>query len=344
MNISDLMDRDTLRDHIANGLVTARVHAETGLIAYKYTVLAQMERYWDEVTRHCRGLIADENDDIVGRGFKKFFNYSEHDPDTIDADAPGIIMDKLDGSLGIAFKHEGAWIVSTQGSLESPQAIHATAVMNDRYADTPYTEGVSLLFEIIYPDNRIVTDYGDTDDLFLLAGADVEGNWIDPDTIEWSGPRVTKKQGTIREALSIPDNNDTTEGFVVRLDSGLMMKMKFPSYLDLHRAKFGMTRKSILKTLEDGSFQEYLLILPDEFHDDAKNIAAEFMGQKNAIIREVRDLAASVLEGDRKAQAVWVKENVPKNRRGFVMGVLFYDTYDLDGNVLTFMRRNHKES
>lgn len=317
--LSDLMDTDLLQDHIDNGIISARRDPNTGLTAIKYTAQAMMGRVWDDVTINSRGTIVDDNGNVLARGFRKFFNFSEHAEGSIDIDKPGYIMDKVDGSLGIAFKRDGDWVVSTQGSTRSEQALHATKVMNERYGDTPYTKGASLMLEIVFPDNRIVTNYDDQDDLILLAAVDMDGTWIHPDEVVYNGPKVSMKRGSIRDALDAVDPGDTSEGFVIRQDDGLMVKIKFPSYLAMHKARYSINRKSIKAVMAEGTFAEFLATLPDEFQDDAKEIHSTAHAEYSDILSRVNKFTADV-EGDTKRdRALWIKANAPADISGLVM-------------------------
>lgn len=126
-----------------------------GLVVYKYSKMTPVYKRWNDVSLRNRGAVVDDSTgQILGRGFNKFFNLSELDFYGIEVDkhAENIVMDKMDGSLGIAFKHNGSWIVSTAGSLDSDQAERATKLLNERYGSTPYVEGMSLMLEIIYPE------------------------------------------------------------------------------------------------------------------------------------------------------------------------------------------------
>lgn len=293
-----------------------------GLVNYKYSPMTAALRKWNDNTVRARGLVVDDNERIVARGFNKFFNLSEVESFGVDVDIneQGVIMDKLDGSLGLAYKVGDSWRVSTAGSLVSDQALHATRIMNERYADTPYTPGKTMLVEIIYPENRIVTNYGDADDLFLIGGADTNGYWISPDDFDFAGPKVEHYRGTINDVLNTADPEDGTEGFVIRLDSGLMVKVKHPKYLQLHRAKSLFSEKRVWESLKDGSFSEMLAILPDEFHDEAKSMKKNLESQFNAVVDEVDDLVSQVPEGERRDRAIWVNENVKNaDTRSLVM-------------------------
>ena len=311
--LSDKIDMGLLEDNIAQGNII-KTSPVDGLVNYKYSPAAAARRAWNDATVRTRGLVVDDQTGtIVARGFNKFFNLGEVQDFGVDVDldSQGLIMDKMDGSLGLAYKVGNSWRVSTAGSLRSDQAIHATRVMNDRYGDTDYTPGKTMLVEIIYPDNRIVTDYGDKDDLVLLGGADTNGHWVSPDDFSYNGPRVEQRRGSIRDVLNTADPEDGSEGFVIRLDSGLMVKVKYPKYLELHRAKFNFSAKKVWEALKDGSFAEMLAMLPDEFHDEAKGIRDTIMADRNDLLDSVDRFGAMIPDGDRASRARWVTENAP---------------------------------
>lgn len=321
--LSDKFDIDELEKNIQMGNVL-KSSTQDGLYNLKYSDYTAALRQWNDVTLRTRGLVVNEDNEIVARGFNKFFNLSEvqHMGIDVDLDEPGVIMDKLDGSLGLVYRHNGKWKVSTAGGLSSEQAIHATNVMNERYSDTEHVDGKTMLVEIIYPENKIVTNYGDKDDLFLLGGADNNGYWISKDEFNYTGPQVDMKRGTIREALNTRDPEDGTEGFIVRLDSGLMVKIKYPKYLELHKAKYSFSKKKIWESMIDGNFSETLASLPDEFHDDAKAMKKDIENKQKKILNSVDEEISRIPDSiiDRKSKAIWIQKNVKdKYIRSLVM-------------------------
>jgi RNA ligase len=145
---------------------------------------------------------------------------------------------KEDGSLGIGwiYRHEGQahFGIATRGSFTSEQAVHATKKL-----EAPEThlkgnifdreiEDMTAIYEIVYPGNRIVLDYGDRDELIRLGSVNnwnglietrylanyrrASGEWMD-----WMEPI------TLREALELPIPADE-EGFVLDI---LDVKQKF---------------------------------------------------------------------------------------------------------------------
>ena len=85
-----------------------QVHPTLPLTIWNYSEKVQYEGLWNDITLMCRGLVTDDEGNIVARPFKKFFNLDEgkHTP-TSEFD----VYMKLDGSLGILFNYKGEWVV-----------------------------------------------------------------------------------------------------------------------------------------------------------------------------------------------------------------------------------------
>src|SRR6185369_15422771 len=141
------------------------------------------------------------------RPFAKFFNHGQPGAPGIDLTEPVAVSDKADGSLGILYPDGAGWAVATRGSFASDQARHATALLATRYPDFTPPPGLTVLFEIIYPANRIVLDYQGLDDLVLLGAVDIAtGRSFGPEAVpDWPGPVVeTFGYATFAEALAAP--------------------------------------------------------------------------------------------------------------------------------------------
>lgn len=248
-HLHGLIDAAVLSDAIARGLVSVR--AEGSLRILNYTPRAIYERVWNQATLTCRGLIVDDTDRVVARPFPKFFGPTEPDAPPVPEGRPMAITEKLDGSLGIAYHHpDGGIRVATRGSLSSDQAVEATGIWHEKYADVQFGHGSTPLFEIIYPGNRIVTDYGDMRDLVLLAVIDLRtGADLPTETIDWPGPHAQRHE--FASLAELVDHVSTTqesarEGYVVHFDTGpdrphVRLKLKFPGYVATHRMLTGLT-------------------------------------------------------------------------------------------------------
>ena len=248
-HLGSIVDESLLADAIDRGLVSVR--AEGPLRILNYTPRATYDRAWNQATLTCRGLIVDADDRVVARPFSKFFGPGEPGAPPVPEGRPMVVTEKLDGSLGIAYHHpDGRIRVATRGSLSSDQAVEATSIWHEKYGDVRFRGGVTPLFEIIYPGNRIVTDYGDMRDLVLLAVIDVHtGADLPLDVIDWPGPRAPRYDfGSFAELVDhvASAGESAREGYVVRFDTGpdrphVRLKLKFPAYVVTHRMLTGLT-------------------------------------------------------------------------------------------------------
>ncbi|MFF1561449.1 RNA ligase [Streptomyces sp. NPDC058279] len=264
LTLHDLLPAQELKAAIDAGHVSRKAHPELPLSIYTYTRTAQYERVWNRVTTRCRGLVADDTTGrIVALPLPKFFNVGEHESDLPYApalpDEPFEVYDKVDGSLGVVFHYAGAWRVASKGSFISEQATWAQRRLDGR--DTAHlVPGVTYLAEILYPQNRIVVDYGDRRDLVLLAAFDRDGtevplagaarHWGDIGSVVTVRPAMP-----LAELLALTDSNTLpggaaatgtdAEGFVLRFASGLRAKAKIAEYVRLHKVLTGVTERDI---------------------------------------------------------------------------------------------------
>lgn len=279
MHISEILNPNNLADEINNGYITAR--SINGITIYNYTDKAQWDRRWNNETSQCRGIITDEAGTVLARPFPKFFNHNE--PEAHTPNEPVIVTDKADGSLGIAYTINGVVRIATRGSLISEQAIHATRLLADKHPSWRPPAGVTALFEIIYPENRIVLDYGDTDDLVLLGGIHIGSGWhITTSELGWDGPTIEQlPYASLQEALAAPPRKNA-EGMVVHfLEANTRVKIKQEDYVRLHRIVTGWNERTIWEHLQAGETLAQLIDgLPDEFHRWAVETAKQIIEAK----------------------------------------------------------------
>lgn len=174
--LADILDPAALAAEIADERVTRKTHPTLPLSILTYSRTCQYDNHWTEITTRCRGLVVDESTGrIAAWCLPKFFNHSQHNGQYPFAPPlptePFEVYDKVDGSLAIVFHFAGAWRVASKGSFISEQAQWAQQHL-DR-ADTGALDvTVTYLAEALYPENRIVVNYGERRDLVLLAGQD----------------------------------------------------------------------------------------------------------------------------------------------------------------------------
>ena len=267
---------DVLNKYLEEKLVMKQVHPTLPLTIWNYTAKTQYGLpynsygYWDEITLQCRGLVTDDKGNVIARPFKKFFNIEEnrHTP-TQDFE----IFEKMDGSLGIMFKYNDELICATRGSFTSDQSIWMTKFAKEYNYQNIIVDGFTYLFEIIYPENRIVVDYGKQERLVLLGVIKTEtGEEIPYDDISFDGWDIVQKFDKFKDYQylkhAIPNNK---EGYVVRFSNGDRMKIKGEEYLRLHKIMTNLSTTSIWEVLSNnGKMEDFLINVPDEFYKKIK--------------------------------------------------------------------------
>ena len=272
-------------------LVIVQKHKNTDYFIYNYGPKAQYERIWNDITIQCRGLILDSNYNVIARPFKKFFNLEEHTNDDIPL-IPFEVYEKMDGSLGILYWIDDRPYIATRGSFESDQAIYATNILHNRYKYVipKLDKSKTYLFEIIYPENRIVVNYGDVDDLVLIAVIDKETG-LDCELEPIGFPIVRRYDGIkdIYDLKKLEENNK--EGFVVKFQNGFRLKVKFEEYCRLHKILTQVSNKTVWEYLSQGKdFDELLDRVPDEFYNWVRDTKSTLENNYKSIEEESNKL------------------------------------------------------
>lgn len=293
------MDRERLDALVAEGWLRSQRHPDADLWIYNYTEKTQYENHWTPATLACRGLVLDADGDIVARPFAKFFNYGTPQAPPIP-DEPYVVTEKVDGSLGILYELGGELHLATRGSFTSEQAVEGTRMLRDH--EISRAKGTTPLFEILYPGNRIVVDYGQRRELTLLASIhNVTGR--DVALPDYSGPVVKRYEGLALEALA-DQERPNAEGYVVAFESGLRVKVKFAEYVRLHKIVTGINARMIWESMRAGDDLDGLLVgIPDEIHDWITGTRGELQAAFERERRAAQAVFDARPDGDRKALA-----------------------------------------
>ena len=255
-----------------DGLLYKQTHPTFPLTIWNYTPDVQYGEKWDDITLQCRGLVTDNEGNVVARPFKKFFNIEEnkHTP-TSEFE----VFDKMDGSLGIMFKYNGEMVCATRGSFTSEQSKWMTEfALKYNYQDI-IVDGFTYLFEIIYPENRIVVNYEGQERLVLLGIINTETGEELPYSDLFEAFDVVKKYDGIRDYSELKSKvEQNSEGFVVRFSNGERIKIKGEEYLRLHKIMTNVSTTGVWELLSSGGdINEFLKDVPDEFYKKVKDYA-----------------------------------------------------------------------
>jgi len=278
---------------VAEGYVTRRKHPSEDLWILNYTPKAQYDRLWNETTMSCRGLVVDSANRIRARCFRKFFNLDEVRDEVEARRGMGFqTFEKVDGSLGILYWAAGEPCIATRGSFTSDQALKGTEMLRRLYPNADLDPDVTLLFEIVYPDNRVCVDYGGREELVLLSAFHTE-----------SGEEVPPPSGPFPFARSFdlgPDfdsmralNLRNREGFVVRFQDGYRFKVKFEDYVALHSAIFSVSTRSVWNSLRRG-LSPADCGLPDEIHSWVRGVESGLLKEYSSVEARAAEVFASI--------------------------------------------------
>lgn len=278
------------------GLVKPFFHDTLPLVGLNYTPLAhntlhEFPQGWTTALRLCRGIVFDHNGDLIALPFIKFFNLGENPETTNLPPEPFEATAKQDGHLGIIFRYHDEFIITTRGSFYSPTIKFARRMLSSYVKkhnwDNTLKSGLTVLVEIIHPETKVYIDYGKKKE-FQIIGAYSTGDglmkdWRYPElmvlgsvlglpvTSIWSGETIKDLITLIRDRTI-----HNQEGYVLRFESGLRVKLKFENYIGLMvRDKLSPTY--LMQRMIAGNLEKMLLMLPEEIHDIALNMLGEIM-------------------------------------------------------------------
>lgn len=299
------LEWDLVAELIKQGYISARRHPNAPLTIYNYTARCQYDWKWTPETMACRGLIVADDGAVIARPFPKFFSVEQRGDEPLPVE-PFKVYEKLDGSLGILYHVNGEPHIATRGSFVSDQAQWATKHLQGKYAGVRFNAEYTYLFEIIYPGNQIVVDYGDFADLVMLAvirksdGADMP--------LEDLGFPIVKLYDGITDFAELARFEEPNkEGFVIRFESGLRVKVKFAEYKRLHRLLTGLSARSIWEAMQtEEGLQPVLNRVPDEFYSWVKATENSLWQRFLAIERQCKSDFKDL--GDRKTTALYFKQ------------------------------------
>lgn len=257
-------------------------HPSGDLIIWNYTDHTQFTKHWTPETLIARGLITTRTGQIVARPFPKFFNYDELpiSKQRLLNDMKFIATKKLDGSLGILYFYQGKPYIASRGSFNSDQAKVANELLLT-YDLSNLNFHHTYIFEIIYPENKIILDYGNRKELILLGIVDINtGNDVEINSIDWNWPVVETIVDKSLSELSEADI-DNEEGYVIRfLPDNFRIKLKFKKYIILHRPPKNSTARDVWYRLANNkSFDTLLKNMADEYYDSIKEWKIKLMNE-----------------------------------------------------------------
>lgn len=264
-----------------------------GKVIFSYDMIDSYKFKGDPIVKECRGLILyKDNWDIASYGFSRFFNMGEGGSDKLPEDLKGcMVLEKLDGTMiNLWFdRTSGNWACSTRNMIyaEGPVNNCSTKTFAQLFWDGMEngTKLIDLLrkdlvnkkntyvFELMSPENRIVTPYRDTSIALLTIrnketlDEDVREDVVITARIFECKIVVGVPMTSWAEVLDMAPLDPTFEGYVVvqeqKSGSHLRVKCKNPAYLALSKMVSSISERGFLEVVKLGKVDDTLAYFPE---------------------------------------------------------------------------------
>lgn len=319
--------------------VYAKYDEEENRVLFHYNPIPTYSDDWNNFTRVARGIVIDLDDySIVAHPYNKFHNYGEKEH-LLRQNLPICsyeVASKLDGSEGILYplKGDNGLKIITKGGLNTEQGQFGTKLLWGKYKNqaeailkSKFYKDYTLTFEILYAHddaNRIVVSY-DEPDLRLIGardlktGQEVSYNKVIEIAQLLGFPHTELHDISLDDIEQLRETMENFEGWVVRYETGLYMKIKCAAYLDAHGAKFGSSAKYVFNLLQEGKYDDFIATIapdmqsvPNKFKDYLVGWATEFT---NTIMSNYESIPHFEIQKD---FALYVQANIEKEFQGFM--------------------------
>ena len=245
------------------------------------------------IRRECRGLLFYPDGKIMARRLHKFFNVNERDEtqiNKIDLGQSHTILEKLDGSMVTAvFTDAGIRLGTKMGITEvsmQAETYIATHPQYEQFIRWARDNGnYTLIFEWCSRKQRIVVDYPDDRLVLIAARNTITGEYASLRWLQEYGEMfevevVKTYAGTTANMQHLIDETRSAtgiEGYIIRFDTGHMVKIKSDEYVRFHKAKDVLSfEKNIVSLLVNEQIDDVKSFLMDEDRQRLESFETEF--------------------------------------------------------------------
>lgn len=239
-----------LQKYVKNTFICHEKHPFADLHIYGYYATEEKQHIWDENSIYCRGIILDGEGNVVEMPFMKFWTFKQYLSENLLLLNEGQmirvpsnnfrITEKVDGTMVTLYWVGDTPYLATQRSFSNVKAIEATKILHKKYSHlfSRFDRSKTYVFEAIYPETKVLIDYGDMRDLILIGVIDkATGKPIKvPEDLGFRTCKdYTQEYGHIEDLNELAALNlQNKEGFVLYYEDGSMVKLKFPWYSHAH--------------------------------------------------------------------------------------------------------------
>ncbi len=301
---------------VDEGWLSRSKHKTLPLSIYCYSNNTQYEGHWTDITKFARGVVVDNNGNVVTCVTPKFFNWGERNAPHPPKFKDYLAFEKVDGSMLNLTTYEGKLLGTTKASFDNEYIDFGMRYVLDNKCIGPHmsTEN-SYMTEVVLPrelDGMRRAVEHEPGVYFLGATHTETRKDLNPTMFYglWEGPFPQMYKNSIDELLQDSNNMEGTEGWVIRYSNGMRFKIKTVWYLRLFRLISNLDNNVKDQILAGMSLDEILLDVPEE------------------LTEEIKTLWSSIMElvYDTEAQAVKTYHRImhskkPSNRKAFAQEV-----------------------
>ena len=272
----------------------------------------------------CRGIKFAPDGSVLARPLHKFRNIGEAEctqPNKLDFSRPHTIMEKLDGSMiHTAVIDENPVFMTRMGRTDHARIAerHLSPALREWCLKN---QEVTPIFEWTAPDNRIVVRYDESALTLLAARCNTTGAYMNAaEVADATGVPLVRHfepcHSSAAEFLEFAREVQGSEGFVVRLESGVWVKAKGDDYVLKHRAKDSILQeKNILSLVLTGGLDDVLPLLDEADAQSARDYASQVEAGILASADEISSLVAANDSIGQKEFALSVAASLPRQIR-----------------------------
>jgi RNA ligase len=311
---------DDVLPHIS-GREEFLVMEKEGYTVIKYAVAFEDTFQWDSndpvgsaIRRECRGIIFNQDGELISRPYAKFFNVGEK-PETqlneVNLYESHIVLEKLDGSMIRPIPTVEGFNLATKAGV-TDISHQAEEFISDKphyakFIHSMFDGKLTPIFEWVSRKNRIVVDY-ENDNLILTAIRNTEmGNYLPYfnmlDLAEhWNIPVVQAVDGLAVQNIELFVKQirewEDSEGVVLRFDTGHMVKIKSDQYVLRHKTKDSISQeKNVISIILNDDVDDLIPLLTPEDATRIQEFQHAFWLAFEDVAGEIYDLYRQIDKG-----------------------------------------------
>lgn len=289
------------------------VREEGEYLLLNYTQEALFEGRMSKVEQACRGLVIRSDGKIMALPMPKMYNLGEPDCPPLP-DEVYDVWEKIDGSLVNFFHDRQGWRCNTRGVFENVYSQFAQERWDWGSGGREFPRWWTVMCEVVIPDDEMpraaYTDPG----LYLVAVRDNRsGRDLDPQDIDTGMSKAVRCLSASIEVVKEGTKSvEGIEGWVVRFQNGLRVKLKTRWYLRMFRALQDLTPKHVRQIVLDG-WEEWIYKFPDDLVPEAMAMKERIVAQLDAELDRIYRAYAQVAGiSERKEFALTVLRDYPQ--------------------------------